>query len=122
MGSGLTFRVFRVGNLIEEGGNWVTWAGGGDRLDWCDPLDMVGLGCRPWRDWFGFEYICMTGGTRGRDCVFKLLCLSRKAGDGDISRGGTLCMEPASDMQVSNEFGARTGGEVENELVCQGLD
>jgi hypothetical protein len=79
MGSGLTFRVFKVGNLM---GGWI-WAfgsGGDDRLDWRDPFDTVGLGWSPWRDWLGFENMPIVG-TKGMDCVFILRCLSRKGGD-----------------------------------------
>ena len=49
MGSGLTFRVFKVGNLMEAW-IWAFGSGGDDRLDWRDPLDTVGLGWSPWRD------------------------------------------------------------------------
>lgn len=36
----------------------------------------------------------MTDGTRGIDCVFNDREVLRIVGDGDISRGGKLCMGP----------------------------
>ena len=85
--------------------------GGGDRRDWWDELDAVGLGCCCWP----WGYIICTSrlartwpreGTLGIEFALIVRCFSRNDGDGVISRGVMFCIGPAG----------RAGGEGSDKL------
>ena len=96
--------------------------GGGDRRDWWDELDVVGLGCccpcgyinctsRVWvaRTW-------PREGTLGIEFALIVLCFSRNDGDGVISRGVMFCIGPT-------EWGTdKLGGNIKGERSMPGQE
>lgn len=81
--------------------------GGGDRREGFDGFEVVGLDCCACDGgWPGLAAAnnCMTEGTRGMDIVLMARGLSRKVGEGEVSRGGRLCIVTVKDRKQVSDY------------------